>query len=155
LNYLLVDLNAATIDKDPRRNLTKRYEWLLRTFTSDRLEFISSDSMCLRLAREWYMKWSKGIEWLSKYMALAWVNYTSYNPDGSKVTRQDKQIACYNEILTLIQEWKVNNKDYAYLLPIQNHILENKSLHGNTQEIFKFLIKAVPHGYKVLFRIKE
>jgi hypothetical protein len=26
LNYLLVDLNAATIDKDPRRNLTKRYE---------------------------------------------------------------------------------------------------------------------------------
>jgi hypothetical protein len=37
-------------------------------------------------------------------MTLAGVNYTSYNPDGSTVKRQDKQIVCYNEILTLIQE---------------------------------------------------
>lgn len=155
LNYFLVDLNAATIDRDPRKNLTKRYEWLLRTFTSDRLEFVSSDSICFRLAREWYMKWSKDIEWFSKYMTLAWVNYNSYNSDWSVVTRQDKLIACYNEILTLIQKWKVNNQDYAYLLPIQNYIINNKELHGNTQEIYKFLIKAVPHGYKVLFRIKE
>jgi hypothetical protein len=57
--------------------------------------------------------------------------------------------------LTLIQEWKVNNENYSYLLPIQNYILQNKELHWNTQEIYKFLVKAVPHGYKVLFRIKD
>jgi hypothetical protein len=153
--YLLVDLNAATIDKDPRRNLTKRYEWLLNAFTSNELELISTDSMCLRIAREGYLKWSKWVQWYSRYLTLAWVNYTSYNADGTTVKRQDKQIACYNEILTLIQEWKVNNNDYSYLLPIQNYILQNKALHWNTQEIYNFLVKAVPHGYKVLFRIKD
>ena len=39
--YLLVDLNAATIDKDPRHDLTRRYENLLKTFTSDKLNLIA------------------------------------------------------------------------------------------------------------------
>lgn len=32
LSYFLVDLNAATIDKDPRHDLTKRFENLLKHF---------------------------------------------------------------------------------------------------------------------------
>ena len=50
LNYFLTDLNAATIDKDPRHNLTRRFENLLRTFRSSNLELIDTDSVCLRLA---------------------------------------------------------------------------------------------------------
>jgi hypothetical protein len=52
LNYFLVDLNAATIDKDPRHDLTRRYENLLKTFKSNKLELIQSDSLCLRIALE-------------------------------------------------------------------------------------------------------
>lgn len=52
LKYLLVDLNAATIDKDPRHDLTKRFEQLLSTFRSDKLELIQTDSLCLQMALE-------------------------------------------------------------------------------------------------------
>lgn len=155
LNYFLVDLNAATIDNDPRKNLTKRYEWLLETFTSDKLEFISSDSICLRLAREWYIKSNKSEDELNKYITIAWVNYNSYDKDGNIIKKQDKQVTCYNEILTLIQTGKVNKADFSYLLPIQNYIIEHPELHGDINEIYKFLSKSVPHGYKVLFRIKD
>lgn len=50
LKYLLVDLNAATIDKDPRHDLTKRFENLLSTFKSDKLELVQTDSLCLQMA---------------------------------------------------------------------------------------------------------
>jgi len=49
LKYLLVDLNAATIDNDPRHDLTRRYENLLKTFTSDNLNLIETDSICLKV----------------------------------------------------------------------------------------------------------
>ncbi len=50
LKYLLVDLNAATIDKDPRRVLTERFEKLLLTMRSSNLRLVDTDSICLRLA---------------------------------------------------------------------------------------------------------
>jgi hypothetical protein len=49
LNYILVDLNAATIDQSTTKDLTNRYEKLLETFTADDLELISTDSVCLQL----------------------------------------------------------------------------------------------------------
>jgi len=57
---MLTDLNAATIDKDPRHDLTRRYENLLKTFTSDKLELIETDSVCLKIALEDYKKSDKG-----------------------------------------------------------------------------------------------
>jgi hypothetical protein len=71
LNYFLVDLNAATIDNDPRRNLTKRYESLLKTFTSDNLELVSTDSICLKIATEDYTKSEKTSEDFKKYLWIA------------------------------------------------------------------------------------
>lgn len=50
LRFLLTDLNAATIDRDPRHNLTTRFENLLRTFPAQNLELISTDSLCLHVA---------------------------------------------------------------------------------------------------------
>ncbi len=75
LKYLLVDLNAATIDKDPRRDLTKRFEQLLSTFQSDKLELIQTDSLCLQIALE-----EKDP---ATYMTHAGVNYESYRKDDS------------------------------------------------------------------------
>lgn len=73
LKYLLVDLNAATIDKDPRHDLTRRFENLLQTFRSDKLELVQTDSLCLQMALE-----EKDP---TTYMTYAGVNYESYKKD--------------------------------------------------------------------------
>lgn len=74
LKYFIVDLNAATIDKDPRHDLTKRFENLLKTFRSDKLELIQTDSLCLQIALE-----EKDP---ATYLTYAGVNYESYKIDG-------------------------------------------------------------------------
>ena len=115
LEYFLVDLNAATIDKDERRNLTKRYEELLHTFTSTDLELISTDSKCLATAREIYLKSDKSAQDYVEYLAMAGVNYDGYE-NGEKIPRSAKRVYCYNKILTLIEEAKVDNNNYSYLV---------------------------------------
>jgi hypothetical protein len=52
LRYILMDLNAATIDNDPRRDLTRRFEKLLDITRSNRLRLITTDSVCLQLSLE-------------------------------------------------------------------------------------------------------
>jgi len=99
-----VDLNAPTIDRDPRHALTTRYEKLLRTFTSENLELIETDSICLKVALESYHKSKKSIVDLSNYYALAGVNYESYTEDWKTIRRWDKQIWCYSYIYWLINE---------------------------------------------------
>jgi hypothetical protein len=61
-------LNAATIDKDERHNLTTRYEKLLSTFTSSKLELIETDSVCLKVALESFNQTEKTSEDLIKYL---------------------------------------------------------------------------------------
>ncbi len=50
LRYLLMDLNAATIDRDPRRALTTRFEKLLLTTNASNLRLVRTDNFCLELA---------------------------------------------------------------------------------------------------------
>ena len=50
MKYFLIDLNAATIDRDPRHDLTKRFENLLKTFRSDKLRLVKTDSLCMESA---------------------------------------------------------------------------------------------------------
>jgi hypothetical protein len=49
IESLIVDLNTATIDQDPEKNLIKRYENLLGYITSPSLTLIETDSICLRI----------------------------------------------------------------------------------------------------------
>lgn len=153
VEYFLVDLNAATIDKDPARNLTKRYEKLLATFTSDKLELIHTDSICLKLALEEYWKSQKSPEDYQNYLTLAGVNYESYKEDGEVINRGVKQLQCYNRILELMQEeGRVNEQNYSYLVPIINYLNANQI---NTQEwLLNFFRTYVTHGWMVLFRIQ-
>jgi hypothetical protein len=52
--FLLIDLNAATIDRDPRRALTQRYEHLLLTMRAKNLKLINTDNLCLEFALDEY-----------------------------------------------------------------------------------------------------
>lgn len=153
VNYFLVDLNAATIDRDPRHDLTNRYESLLHTFTSEKLELLQTDSVCLKIALEDYKKSLKTQEDLQKYFRMAWVNYESYPASGWVLNRWEKQLECYNYILSLMSENKVNEKDYNYLLPIQNYLSSNKIT--SQEELLNFFRNYVTHGWMVLFRIKD
>lgn len=152
VNYFLVDLNAATIDRDPRHDLTKRYEKLLRTFTSTKLELSQSDSMCLKIALEDYNKSAKTSDDLSRYMTLAWVNYESYTESWETINRWVKQVECYNYILTLINDKKINKNNYNYLLPIAKYLEKNQI--KSQEELNNFFTNYVGHGWMVLFKIK-
>ncbi len=48
--YLLIDLNAATIDRDPRHALTDRAEKLLLTMNASNLKLVDTDNFCIELA---------------------------------------------------------------------------------------------------------
>jgi len=71
IKYLLIDLNAATIDQDPRKQLTKRYEDLLMFATHPDVQLVETDSVCVKLALDEYNR-DKDIE---KYLQIAGINY--------------------------------------------------------------------------------
>ena len=153
VEYLLVDLNAATIDKDARHALTKRYEKLLFTFTSDNLELVETDSVCLKVALESYKKSEKTDDDKNIYLTNAWVNYESYLLSWKTVWRSEKQLSCFLHIFELIKDNKIDNKNYIYLLPYKMAIENNQNLKEDKDIIF-FLQEYINHWFKVLFRIK-
>ncbi|MFK7780632.1 MAG: hypothetical protein QM490_05890, partial [Candidatus Gracilibacteria bacterium] len=153
LGYLLVDLNAATIDKDEKHNLTSRYEKLLSTFTSDKLELIETDSVCLKLGLEEFNKSEKFSEDRTRFLTIAGVNYESYTEDGKTILRGTKLLECYKTINNLIKDKRIDNENYTYLLNISNYISQNKDKYSTDNEVYKLLQQQVTHGYKVLFRI--
>ena len=153
--YLLTDLNAATIDKDERHNLTNRYEELLFTFTSDKLELIDTDSACLRMALELYKRSEKTSEDKADYMKYAWVNYESYTADNTKINRGIKLQACYDKIIEMVNtQWAIGDGKFNFLVNLKNHLDQNKDEFKSKNEIYKLLQKEVKSWYKALFRVK-
>lgn len=143
IKYFLVDLNAATIDKDPRHDLTKRFENLLSTFRSDKLELVQTDSPCLRIAIE---------EKNDTFLEMAWVNYESYTASWQVVWRQIKQMGCYNHILGLIKNWKIDEAHYSYLLPLAKYLKQNNI--QDQEKLVEVFQQYIWHGWLVLFKIK-
>ncbi len=154
VGYLLTDLNAATIDRDARHNLTKRYEKLLSTFRSDKLELVETDSICLKLALENWRKSAKTETDYKNYMMTAWVNYESYDKDWKQINRWVKLFACYKNIKDLLESWNINKNNYSYLMWLNNYIRSNLDKFKSENDLYWFLKQQVPHGYKALFRIK-
>lgn len=153
LKYFLVDLNAATIDRDPARNLTTRYENLLKTFTSTRLSLIKTDSICLQLWLDQYNNSSKTESDFERYMMFAWVNYDSMTNQGEQISRSLKMNECYNEVLRLVQtEWEVSGNSYPYLLPIKQSI---ESFDNPTLDIISQILQYyISQGWFTLFEIQ-
>ena len=73
IEYILVDLNAATIDNDPRKDLTRRYENLISGIVSDSVKIIRTDSICLLLGK---YKYDNGAS-KEEFLKLATVNHSS------------------------------------------------------------------------------
>jgi hypothetical protein len=153
LNYLLVDLNAATIDRDPKHDLTRKYEDLLRTFTSNKLKLIETDSICLKLAREKYYYSKHTKQDLEKYINLAFVNSESYK-NWKTINRWTKLLWCYREIIDIINSKQVSKERYSYLIPIVNQIMADPEYSTDKSKLSLLLQKNVPAWSKVLFEIK-
>lgn len=96
LKYLLVDLNAATIDKDPRHDLTNRFERLLLTMRAKNLKLISTDNTCLELALDEYKdgRLQDDIDFIN----IAGTNYESYH-SGTTLPRNQKLYNCHQLIV--------------------------------------------------------
>ena len=87
-SYLLADLNAATIDRDPRHDLTRRYEGLLWSFYAPSLELIHTDNLCIKAARA-----TPGMS-KAQFVSVAGTNYESFAADGTAVSRDQKRRNC-------------------------------------------------------------
>lgn len=117
IDYLLVDLNAATIDDDPRRGLTTRYEKLLLSLMSEKLSLIDTDSICLKLALA-----EKNPE---TFLTYAGVNYESYLPDRV-ISRGEKFSKCQDRIIELLRNPDTDiQRKYNFLYQIQAFLAQN------------------------------
>ena len=152
IRYLVVDLNAATIDDDPRQELTRRYENLLEYTLSSDIDYISWDSICFRIARDLYQSWDIPLE---SALSIAGVNY------GSSEERNTRLSHCIVTIYEAIQQWLDNNETFFYLetyrLHLENilkHLSEN-NIEATNQEVLGRLARTLPRPYKILLRIPE
>lgn len=154
LKYLLVDLNAATIDRDPRHDLTRRYENLLTTFASDKLELIDTDSTCLKLALDEYSRDND----YKKYIQLAWVNYESYFNNENWVEmvlwRWQKQAICHKKIMDLILSNEITTTNYPYLNDMYVYLSNNNDTYNTDETLYGFVRQYIKHWYFTLFKVK-
>lgn len=165
VKYLLVDLNAATIDKDARRDLTRRYENILKTFSSDKLELVNTDSVCLKIALENYNKSEKSQKDLQDFMLMSGVNYESYTSTWAVINRGEKLFDCYNFIVERVWYDEINENNYSYLLPVYNYIIKHKFKFEDTDTIevrrykesktLEVLKEVAWRSFFALFRIKD
>lgn len=150
LKYLLVDLNAATIDRDQRHDLTKRFENLLLTMRSKNLTLVDTDNICLRVAIDAYK--NQKITSDRQFLNIAWTNYVSYEDESwnaATVSPQSKRINCANYIVSLIKEQDTLTK-YPYLATMAKAISEAK----NQQELSNALTPVLSQSWFALFSIE-
>ncbi len=150
-SYILADLNTPTIDNDPKHTLTKRFENLLKTLTSDKVELVDTDSYCLKTGLEIYNKSSKTQKDLDDFIKTAWVNYESYDNE-IVIDRRQKLLACYDKILEILDSKMLDKNNFSYLLPIYEDYKKQNLVSDNDK--YNFLISRFQAWYKVLFKIK-
>ncbi len=147
VKYFLIDLNAATIDRDPRRDLTRRFENLLKTFRSDQLRLVKTDSLCLKSAM-----YSAKETTDEEFLTLAGVNYESYSSTGAVTYRTQKQGACHKYFAELIKGGHVTNDQHSYLLPLAKYVERKKP--KDDEELVRLVASVANHGWLALFEIK-
>ena len=146
VKYFLIDLNAATIDRDPRRALTKRFEELLLTFKSDKLSLVKTDSLCLETAiRDFRID----NDW--DYIMLAGVNYETYTQTGVYL-RKEKQRACGKYVGDIITGETVKQKEFEHLGNVLNYV--NQVKPKTREELDAAVMRTFDHGWVALFEVK-
>ncbi len=145
LSYILLDLNAATIDQDPAKNLTVRYEHLLSFLNHPKVELVNSDSVCLKLAQDIY----DDTENSEMYLKLAWVNY------GTSEEKQEKLTLCLTTISDYISQNMVTTWKYRYLLPYKNLIDQSEIDSQNATVVAQTLAPYMQMSYKAFYKIND
>ena len=145
IEYILLDLNAATIDRDPARNLTRRYENLLEFTAYEKLELIETDSVCLKTAYETYK-----IDWnLEKYVLMSWVNY------NWEYTSAQKRELCVVTIMEILRDKELLS-NYPHLQIFQTAISQAEINFDNDTDLASAIVKLLRwNGYKALFKINQ
>lgn len=149
IKYLLLDLNAATIDRDPKKDLTRRYEQLLDFVRSDKVRLIATDSLCLQLGLE--------LKNDPNYMLVAGANYNSYKKmeDGKDaiITSQQKNLICLQNIAQIITEKGVSSTKFAFLQNYANYLEKNKIT--DKKEIIEALYPYIQRSWMASFEILD
>lgn len=147
IKYMLVDLNAATIDQDPRRDLTRRYEEVLDFIKTDKVKLIATDSLCLQLALE--------LKSDGNYMNLAGTNYVSFLKDENGGTRaimpNTKTEFCGKVIAQIILENRVSEKEFTFLQPLAQYVVSKKP--KSPEEALNFILPYIGRTWMAAFEI--
>lgn len=153
IKYLLTDLNAATIDRDPRHALTTRYEHLLLSMRSNELHLLATDNLCLNVALSDYQKGK--LPDTSSFLNIAGTNYESYETDenGNETTiwRDQKMNSCARYIYDIVQKDQNIDTDYPMLVGLANQMKSAK----NQSDIQNLLGAAVSQSYFALFELTD
>lgn len=153
--FLLIDLNAATIDKDPRHVLTQRYEHLLLTMRAKNLKLINTDNTCLQFALDEY----KNGKYQSpeEFIDIAGTNYESYRMNGSGETitvgRGEKQRKCYTAMIDSMYNWDGATR-YSYLASIKEVIDSNNAINDSVL-LTRIMSSYAGQSFFTLFEIVE
>jgi hypothetical protein len=152
LGYLLTDLNAATIDRDPRRVLTTRFEHLLLTMRAKNLKLVDTDNLCLQVALGEYALWKLQTD--DSFIDIAGTNYESYRGPNLKVVyRNEKQSKCATYVINMINESAKNGTALpSYLIPIRDNLI--KASWNNTEQQ-NIISRAFGQSYFALFEILD
>lgn len=159
IKHLLVDLNAATIDRDPRRALTTRYEHLLATMRANNLKLIATDNACLQFALHLWE--NNEISTVEDFVSLAGTNYESYAQDESGnpviITRGMKQNECANRLIasvhagkSLPQTWPLRN--IIYNIEQASQYQDNKNAY---QQALSHAVAPLGMSYFALFEVLD
>lgn len=159
LKYILIDLNAATIDNGEFK-LTKRYEALLKTLLAKNAKLIDTDSQCLRIALDEYN--NNNIS-KKEYLQISWVNYINFfweNNIIAHLSRENKTNICANQIIKMIQQewltiknWVVQTKSWKTYPYSSNIFFELQQVKSN-EEFEQKLIQLLWSSWFALFEIQ-
>lgn len=149
MTYLYVDLNAATIDRAPEKDLTTRYENLLTSLTSDKISLVSTDSVCLKT---WLYAYQDDLISQDQFVKIAWVNYYSYKDWNLSFTTDVKKAHCYNLILDLLSKRKENEEKYSYLLTYKDWIQKLTDL--SEKWLLSYFNSVINRSTMAVFKIK-
>ena len=147
IRYVLMDLNAATIDRDPARNLTKRYESLLQTVKDPGFSLITTDSPCLRLALE---------EKANSYLSIAATNYVSQvTQSGGQVGYigpEQKMNLCGSVLTKLIWNKSITDTKYSYFKRLSDAVWSRAP--RSEEEVFQLIRPYINRGWFAAFEVK-
>ncbi len=150
IGYLLTDLNAATIDRDPRRALTTRFEHLLLSMRANNLKLIDTDNLCLKVALGEYKLGKLKNE--NDFIDIAGTNYESYR-NGKTMYRTEKQNKCANYTINLINESSKNGTPLpSYLIELKEGLVKANWKQTEQQRI---ITQSFGQSYFALFEIQD